>query len=111
MHDPLPGDEVLERPVPLWVALPVALGVAIGALLGWAFGVLSCRAATAPGEADPAWCFWLELSMAVAGALLVGAGVAVVVVLTVRSLREARALKARLAATTTAGGNDDTTDA
>ena len=65
-----------RRPNP-WFFLPVVLGLAIGGVLGWLIAGVGCTD-----------CVASQASFGVLGALVIGAGVGVVMVLVIRSLDE-----------------------
>lgn len=68
-----------RRPNP-WFFIPVLLGVAIGGALGWLITGVSCDD-----------CVASQSLVAVAGALVTGLGVGVVMVLAIRSMDEYKA--------------------
>lgn len=67
-----------RRPNP-WFFLPVLLGLAMGAVLGWLIAGVGCTD-----------CVVSQFSVGALGALVIGGGVGVVMVLVIRSLDEHR---------------------
>lgn len=67
-----------RRPNP-WFFIPVLLGLVIGAALGWLIAGVGCTD-----------CVGSQVTVAVLGALVIGGGVGVVMVLVIRSLDEHR---------------------
>lgn len=69
----------------LWITLPTSLAAAVGGTLGWTITQVACR---------PDTCVAWSLIVGLIGAAVAAMGVALVMVLVVRSLEEWRAAEA-----------------
>lgn len=69
-----------------WIAVPSAVAGLVGGFIGWVVADVACRADADIGES----CFGSSMATALASFILVGLGVAVVLVLVYRSVAEYR---------------------